>query len=217
MSKKILDAFAFRGFDSSRILQRPFFKAWREKYHVDTDNTDEKILAFATVYFSDIQLTETKNEMLADLLIQLEKAYRLVQRHANAMDGRLENYRRRVMQSNSDDIVAVKRKIERAENLSQKYILRISRAIGDLKSTVKKFWLASEQDLQSEYRRRFGERLKQAREKAGLSRKDLGDATRITANGFGLYETGKRDVSIVTLIRLARTLKVTSDWLIGLE
>ena len=217
MSTKILDAFAFRGFDSSRILQRPFFKAWREKYHVDTDNTDEKILAFATVYFSDIQLTETKNEMLADLLIQLEKAYRLVQRHANAMDGRLENYRRRVMQSNSDDIVAVKRKIERAENLSQKYIIHISRAIGDLKSTVKKFWLASEQDLQSEYRRRFGERLKQAREKAGLSRKDLGDATRITANGFGLYETGKRDISIVTLIRLARTLKVTSDWLIGLE
>ena len=44
----------------------------------------------------------------------------------------------------------------------------------------------------------------------------LGDAINISQNGFGLYETGKRDISTTALIRLSRKLKVSSDWLIGL-
>ena len=37
---KTKNAFAFRNFDSSRILQRPFFK----DFYFETDKSDEKIL-----------------------------------------------------------------------------------------------------------------------------------------------------------------------------
>lgn len=37
---KTKNAFAFRDFDSSRILQRPFFK----DFHFDTDKSDAQIL-----------------------------------------------------------------------------------------------------------------------------------------------------------------------------
>lgn len=76
---------------------------------------------------------------------------------------------------------------------------------------------ANDKQYQRDVRRRFGERLKAAREAAGLSRKELGDAVNLLPNSYGLYETGKRDASTATLIRLARFLKVSADWLIGLE
>lgn len=61
----------------------------------------------------------------------------------------------------------------------------------------------------------FGKRLKQARERAGLSRRNLGDALNITSNAYGLYETGQRDPSIKHFNAIADTLNVSVDWLLG--
>ena len=64
--------------------------------------------------------------------------------------------------------------------------------------------------------RTFGQRLKMARKDAGLSRQDLADVIGITVNGFGLYETDLREPSLKTLVKIARRLHVSLDWLIGL-
>lgn len=210
------DAFAFNGFDSKKILQRPFFKAWREKYHVG-DKTDAEILSALTAYYSDIRLTETKHEMLTEMLIRLENLSKLIQRHANAMDGRLEKFRRRVMQSGFDDSEVNQRKIERVENLSRKYIVDIARAVGDLSVDVKRLWQDSERDLPNEYRRRFGERLKEAREKAGLSRKKFAAKCNLSMQQVHYYENGLREPSLTSLKRFARTLGVSADWLLELS
>lgn len=76
---------------------------------------------------------------------------------------------------------------------------------------------ADDKEYRHEVRRRFGERLKAARERAGLSRKELGDAINISPAGFAYYERGQRDVTPTSLIRIARTLNVSADWLIGLD
>lgn len=61
-----------------------------------------------------------------------------------------------------------------------------------------------------------GDRLKLIRENRGLTQDDLN-----TRLGFGpaqiyRYETGKADPSSEILVRIARELEVTTDWLLGL-
>ena len=215
---KARDAFAFRGFDGERILQRPYFRAWRKKYHVNCDLSDAEILTGVIIYYADfnVDTCEYDNEKLKDLMIRLEKFQRLIQRHANAMDGRLEKYRRAVQSATAENF-SLQSRLDREEKMSRVYLIDASRAVGDLLVEVKKRWQDSEIDLQGVYRRRFGERLKAAREAAGLSRKELGDAINISPAGYAYYERGQRDVTPTSLIRIARTLNISADWLIGLK
>lgn len=222
MSKKILDAFAFRGFDSSRILQRPFFKAWREKYHVDTDVSDEEILATLVVTDSDeLAELEEKNLTLREISSRLSKLCDLVDRQADLRKGRLENCRRQLMkklaQVADNQISFLQDLIVREQKLLGFYTSIVMPAFTDLTAYVAVLVAQTEKALQAEYRRRFGERLKTARENAGLSRKDLADELNLTVVGYGLYERGERELTILAITRLAKILKVSSDKLFGLE
>ena len=224
---KTRDAFAFRGFNEKQILQLRFFKAWRERYKIRTDvKSDSDIVHSDSVMldFVDgdtekekLQKAERYNQQLKELHTALATLKNLIARHVE----RLEKYRRAVQAkidaADENQRQSLQSKIEREQRLATSYIFVVSFAVTDLIADVQKRWLASEQNLQSEYRRRFGERLKQAREKAGLSRKELGDAINISPGGYGLYERGARDVTPTSLIRLSRKLKVSADWLIGLE
>lgn len=212
---KTENAFALKNFDAAKILQRPFFKKWREDYHVG-DETDEKILMTLAVKNSDdVMILEKKNRRLNEVFKLLDKLRTNSINHSN---NRLESYRRALTKklANADTDFLLKSRYQREQGLALEYVLNIPQAIADLMIIVEKIWQDSEQALQAAYRRRFGERLKIARERTGLSRKELGDAINISPNGYGLYETGKRDVSTTALIRLARTLNVSADWLIGL-
>lgn len=219
---KTKNAFALKDFDGKRILQRPFFKAWRKRYSVGDELTDIAALHVIDVVDSlnatnELTAKEKNNRRLTELLKLLERLHKLIMRHAN---NRLEPYRRAVqkeMDSADADVHYLQSKVIREQRLVSAYIMDASTAISDLIVNVQKLWQESEQNLQIAYRRRFGERLKQARERAGLSRKDLGDAINITPNAYGLYETGKRDATTTYLIRLANKLNVSADWLIGLE
>lgn len=207
---KTKDAFAMRDFDGKRILQRPYFRQFGF-----ADESDEKILSSLTATDSDdVTTLERKNQWLNDIHKRLVSLHALIMRHAN---GRLTYYRRAVQKKFAPDSLSCQSKIGREQSLMTDYVLGFSMAVMDLMPPVETLWLDSEQRLQAAYRRRFGERLKAAREAAGLSRKELGDAINISPNGFGLYETGKRDVNTAALIRLTRKLKVSADWLIGLE
>lgn len=223
---KTLNAFAFRDFDGKRILQRPFFRQWREKYHVDADLTDEAAILASEVAdllnsgndeAAILKAHEKHNRKLNDLHGLLKQLNQKIVRHTNK---RLEPYRRAIqekMDVAAADVLSLQSKIAREQRLVSSYILDASLAIGDLLATVQKLWQDSETNLQAEYRRRFGERLRQARERAGLSRKELGDAINISPAGYAYYERGQRDVTPTSLIRIARLLKVSADWLIGLK
>ena len=63
--------------------------------------------------------------------------------------------------------------------------------------------------------KQFGENLKRIRESFPLSRKELAQAIDATQQSIGLYENGKRAPSLDVLRKLASTLNVTTDELLG--
>ena len=60
----------------------------------------------------------------------------------------------------------------------------------------------------------FNENLKEARLKSGLSQKDLSENIGV-ANS--LYESGKREPNVDTIKKIASTLNVSADTLLGID
>ena len=58
---------------------------------------------------------------------------------------------------------------------------------------------------------KFNENLKKYREAAGLSRQDIADKIHMTANGYGLYETGRSEPKLDTLVKIAAALHVSLE------
>ena len=65
--------------------------------------------------------------------------------------------------------------------------------------------------------RQFGRRLRALREAAGKSQGDLADSARLSRTDVNQLEAGKRDPSLSTLTRLARSLGVKLEAFIGAE
>lgn len=63
----------------------------------------------------------------------------------------------------------------------------------------------------------FAANLKRLREKAGLTRQQMADVLHITANGYGLYETGRSEPKLDALVEIASTLRVSTDELLGYD
>ena len=61
-----------------------------------------------------------------------------------------------------------------------------------------------------------GDRLREIRERRGLTQEDLNKRLGFGAVQVHKYETGKSDPSPDVLIRLVKELEVSSDWLLGL-
>ncbi|MBO4780226.1 MAG: hypothetical protein J5497_06280, partial [Selenomonadaceae bacterium] len=167
---KTRNAFAFRDFDGKRILQRPYFRQFGF-----ANVTDAEILAGLSVTDSDeLAELEEKNKRLNDVFNRLDKLRRMVIQHAN---NRLEVYRQAIAKKlvaaqMDDETLSLQSRYQREQSLAFEYVLNAPQDIADLMISVKKLWQDSEQKLQAAYRRRFGERLKTAREKAGLTRKE---------------------------------------------
>ena len=63
----------------------------------------------------------------------------------------------------------------------------------------------------------LAKRLKNSRINAGLSRKEVADLIGESEAAIGMYESGARQPSLYALTRLATTLNVTTDYLLGCE
>lgn len=61
-----------------------------------------------------------------------------------------------------------------------------------------------------------GDRLRLARVARDISQEDLANAIGIEQSQVTRYEGGKRDPSPEVIVRIARELEVTADWLLGL-
>ncbi|MBR2337593.1 MAG: helix-turn-helix transcriptional regulator [Clostridia bacterium] len=60
-------------------------------------------------------------------------------------------------------------------------------------------------------------KLKELREENNISQTDLAKILNIKQNTYSQYETGKRQLPIDTLIKLAKFYKTTTDYILGLE
>ena len=60
-------------------------------------------------------------------------------------------------------------------------------------------------------------KLKELREENGVSQKEIAQYLNIKQNTYSQYETGKRQLPIETLIKIAEYYKTTTDYILGLE
>ena len=60
----------------------------------------------------------------------------------------------------------------------------------------------------------LGARIAALRRRAGLSQSELAQRLQISASAMGMYEQGRREPSVDTLVAMARELQVSTDFLL---
>ena len=207
------DAFAFRDFDRARILQRPFFK----RFDFDGTKTDAEILE--TLKFCDddpLSELERKQETLNKILSRLESFNAWLNKHIDKRLGKYMRVMKKKMENAEPPLRELfQKKLAREQALVFYYSLDIPDDIGNLFYLVGIEEEILEEPLEEAYRNQFAERLKKARLSSGFTRQQLANVIKLSPNGFGQYETGRREPNITSLIRLSRKLNGSVDWLIG--
>ena len=199
---KTKNAFAFRDFDSARILQRPFFK----NFYFESDKSDTEILDSLSESKKDSVDTLERKLYVIKAVIERLRAFRhLIDRHNKT---RLSKYNKKKSKSKKD-------KIQRFVPVME--YSNASNNILELINKFEKLYCDIEKKLQEHYRKDFANRLKQARQALGLTQKQLGALIQVSPQAFYLYENGKRDVSVPTIIRLAKVLNMNGNQILGLE
>lgn len=195
---KTKNAFAFRNFDSARILQRPFFK----DFYFENDKSDEKILQSLS------KATEDSVDSLEKNLYVIKATYERLTEFRNLIDRhnekRLAYFYRKPNEKN-------KRRVNEMEYFSA------SLSVLELMNKFEKLYYEIEKKIQARYRKEFGNRLRQGRKSLGLTQKQLGALIQVSPQAFSLYERGEQDIPVYTVIRLAKALNTSSDQLLGLK
>lgn len=64
---------------------------------------------------------------------------------------------------------------------------------------------------------KFNENLKAAREKKNMTQKEVADSIGVAKSTYSLYESGNREPNVQTIKKIADTLNVSADDLLGLN
>lgn len=64
---------------------------------------------------------------------------------------------------------------------------------------------------------KFNENLRIAREQRGLSQKEMSERIGVAKSTYSLYESGNREPNVQTIKKIADTLNVSADMLLGIE
>ena len=64
---------------------------------------------------------------------------------------------------------------------------------------------------------KFNENLRTARERKGLSQKDMAESIGVAKSTYSLYESGNREPNVQTIKKIADILNVSADELLGID
>lgn len=202
---KTKNAFAFRNFDSSRILQRSFFK----DFYFAPDKSDAEILDSLNVAKNDsVDSLEKKLYMIKATHERLTEFRHLIDKHN---EKRLNKYNRKKSEAKGIKITELKHPAPVMEYFNA------SISVSELINQFEKLYYEIEKKIKALYRKDFGNRLKQGRKSLGLTQKQLGALIQVSPQIFSLYERGEQDVPVYAVIRLAKALNISSDQLLGLK
>lgn len=202
---KTKNAFAFRDFDSTRILQRPFFK----DFHFDTGKSDAQILESLSIVTEDSVDSWEKNLYVIKATYErLFRFRRLINRHN---ENRLDKYNK--IKSKSQDVKITE--LQRPAPVMEYFSASLS--VLELMNKFKKLYSEIDKKIQIRYRKEFGTRLRRIRQDLGLTQAKFGDLVQVSPQVFSLYERGEHDVPIHTIIRLTKMLDISSDQLLGIQ
>lgn len=198
---KTHDAFALAGFDERRILQRPFFKS----LNLPADDDAEIIQTFDVSSLKSAVEMEKKLDDLRKLDLAVKKFRQLIKNHRRRLRSMFAELDKR-----SDET-----KLDRLGFLLRKYNWYSETAeLFNLKFGI--LFIEGEKALDRQYRKEFGQRLKAARQAAGLTQMDIAQLLNITRNSWQKYESGGADISLPNLYKVIKTLGISSKFLIGL-
>ena len=202
---KTKNAFAFRDFDSSRILQRPFFK----DFHFDANKSDAQILKSLSIVTEDsVDSWERNLYVIKATYERLFRFRRLINRHN---ENRLDKYNK--IKSKSQDVKITE--LQRPAPVMEYFSASLS--VLELMNKFKKLYSEIDKKIQIRYRKEFGTRLRRIRQDLGLTQAKFGDLVQVSPQVFSLYERGEHDVPIHTIIRLTKMLDMSSDQLLGIR
>ena len=202
---KTKNAFAFRDFDSTRILQRSFFR----DFNFDSDKSDAQILESLSIVPEDsIDTWERNLYVIKATHERLLKFRRLINRHNET---RLDKYNK--MKSKSQDVKIT----ELVHPAPVMEYFSASLSVLELMNKFKQLYSEIEKKIQVRYRKDFGNRLRLLRKDLGLTQAKFGDLVQVSPQVFSLYERGEHDIPVHTIIRLAKVLDMSSDKILGLK
>ena len=202
---KTKNAFAFRDFDSSRILQRPFFK----NFYFETNKSDKEILQSLNIATDEpVDSSEKRLYVIKAILERLRVFRHLIDRHN---ENRLNKYNRKKSELQGVKMTELQHPAPVIEYFNA------SLSVLELMNKFEKLYYNIEKKIQLRYRKEFAIRLKRARQALGLTQKQLGDLVQISPQVFSLYELGKRDIPVHTIIRLAKALDMNGNQILGLK
>ena len=202
---KTKNAFAFRDFDSNRILQRPFFK----NFYFDSQKSDDEILQSLN-NVTDESVDSWENNLYAIKAIhdRLGEFRHLINRHN---EERLDRYNKKKSKSKGITITELQRPAPIMEYFSA------SLSVLELMNKFRNLYREIEKKTQIRYRKEFANRLKRIRQTLGLTQKQFGDLIRVSPQVFSFYERGEHDIPVHTIIRLAKALNMNGNQILGIE
>ena len=202
---KTKNAFAFRDFDSSRILQRPFFK----NFYFDSNKSDAEILQSLNDTKEDsVDSWEKSLYAIKAIHDRLGEFRHLINRHN---EKRLDTYNKRKSKLENVKITELQRPAPVMEYFSA------SLSVLELMNKFKTLYRDIEKKIQIRYRKDFASRLKRIRQDLKLTQKQFGDLIRVSPQVFSFYERGEHDIPVHTIIRLAKALNMSGNQILGLE
>lgn len=208
-------AFAFRSFNPTKILQRRFFA----EFGFGAEMTDDEIIASFNPYsnekLKDSAELEHDAETLSDLIATINSYLKRIDWHCRRLERYINAAAGAIADGDVADVEAIRCRYKRGQHLKNSYALPTYVFIKCLRDKAEKMLKKLADEANHFYRKTFADRLKFARQKTGLSQRAFAPKLNMSQNGYALYETGQRDPSIPTLIRLSKILNRPVDWLLG--
>ena len=205
---KTKNAYALRGFDEKRILQRPFF----QKFGFGVMDDELILSSFDVAACPNSAAMEKNLDDLRGLVTAVSSYTKRFMDYEFKLEKIMQRYRELYIETSAQ---IYKARYERAHTLQQRCCAVLG-TLGKFQGKLNRIIWAGEKKLDEQRRKEFCLRLKKARTKAGLRQLDVALKVRVSLTGYASYEQGRSDPSIPMLIRIAETLKCSIDWLLGL-
>ena len=233
---KTKNAFALRGFDSERILDRKFFCPIYDIYiKVDDDfrrlksaeilpgisATDDQSLDLFCEFALKAQ-NKYDYDVVQILIEHLNCARKKsiayewkIRRHYKRLEKYSEKWNETICADEKIPADVIRTKTRRLQKLLKSYD-DVQNAIKKLQNLIQSCIAEITDAYEKADQRIFAMRLRQARMAAGLTQTQLATQIGMTQGGYTGYENSVREPSIATLKRISRILNKPTDWLLGL-
>lgn len=230
---KTKDAFALRDFDTTRILQRDWFFRYEQAlnkkltFDIPADTNDNDVLEkLRSNIVRELKNNQYSKAQLAWLRLKyiakaIEVYFDRLVRHTERLkkyNQQLEDYFfTEIAKDNLHSALSFTTKQMKKKLLLDENFDVILRAVGEL---TKKFFsclTSMTYELKGQYRANFSSRLKQARKDAGFTQAVFANRIGINQSSYAQYENGGREPSLDRLVKIAKVLNCSTDWLLGLE